>query len=606
MNPSLCLTLLAASAVAAVPTPAELAAEELSYAELLGGAHRFVGSRSVGATTRGRLEEGVALPLDGPHHTALPGCRPRNTNWGTGELVALIQDVARVVGEEAPGPRLAVCNMSAEGGGRFEWSKSHRAGRDVDLAFFVRSTSEGEEPLPSPGLVRMRHDGYSFEQPPRYGFDFARNWVLVKALAMQDVAPVQWIFVREGLKRRLLRHARAIGEPDATVARVALTLKQPSDADRHDDHFHVRLFCTAEDRAGGCRDVEPRWPWFTPDPLPLAARSFALALGVRDEEPSVRAQVLEALLDLGALDASPALAELAIYESEYGARARAASMLIEWNGHVGKRAYIIHGWTAPQPRTHRERACDEALVAALEAFIRAPGGGVVTDDPAFSAPQGTLPGVADHAVGVWRIGEGRARDSVHIVRAYKLLAKLATPSAAAFVARALQSNRVIGTPDRPEGAVLEARLAVGVALHVMNPALVPALIDALDHENAKVRSRVDVALRRVTNHTQTGARYRAGVTPEQLARQIEWWRAWWLEHRHIARDELVRQGFRRRGKRFVTLDDGENIPRLVGLTKRNDELGYNADRLLVRITGRHTPRAATPEEKHRKWSGWYP
>lgn len=597
---------LAAGLLTAAPTPTELAAGELSYAELLNGGHRYEGSRSVGATTRGRLVEGVELPPEGPHHEVLRGCRSRATSWATAELVALVEEVARVVAEEAPGPKLAVCNLSQEGGGRFEWSKSHQAGRDVDLAFFLRSTSEREEPVHSPGLVPMRHDGYSFEQPPRYAFDFPRNWVLVRALAMQDAAPVQWIFVREGLKRRLLRHARAIGEPEAVVARVGLVMKEPSDADRHDDHFHVRLFCTAEDRAGGCLDVEPRWPWFSPDPRPLAAKAFALALGVRDPDPAVRSQVLEALLDLGALDAAPALAELAIYEPEYASRARAASMLIEWNGAVGKRPYVVHGWTAPQPRTHRERACDELVVAAIEAYVRQPGGGVSLDDPGFSVAWGALPEVAGHAVGVWQIGEGRARESVHIVRAYKLLAKLATPSAAGFVGRALRSERVIGAADRPEDAVLEARLAVGVALHVMSAGLVPTLLDALGHPDVKVRTRVDLALRRITNHTQAGAVWRDRASPDQLARQAEWWRDWWGEHAHIARDELLRQGFRRRGQRFVTLDDAENIPRLVRLTKRNDELGYNADRLLVRITGRHTPRAATPGEKHRKWSAWYP
>ena len=50
----------------------------------------------------------------------------------------------------------------------------------------------------------------------------------------------------------------------------------------------------------------------------------------------------------------------------------------------------------------------------------------------------------------------------------------------------------------------------------------------------------------------------------------------------------------------------QNIRRLIGLTKRTDEIGYNADRLLVRITRRVTPRGASAADKHRRWRQWFP
>ena len=37
-------------------------------------------------------------------------------------------------------------------------------------------------------------------------------------------------------------------------------MKQPSDAEVHDDHMHVRLYCAPGDRSLGCVDKGPvRW-----------------------------------------------------------------------------------------------------------------------------------------------------------------------------------------------------------------------------------------------------------------------------------------------------------------------------------------------------------
>jgi hypothetical protein len=61
----------------------------------------------------------------------------------------------------------------------------------------------------------------------------------VRALVVDDAAPVAMIFVDAHLERALLEHARAIGEPEALVERAAAALR-PAGAP-HNDHFHVRL-----------------------------------------------------------------------------------------------------------------------------------------------------------------------------------------------------------------------------------------------------------------------------------------------------------------------------------------------------------------------------
>ncbi len=148
-------------------------------------------------------------------------------------------------------------------------------------------------------------------------------------------------------------------------------------------------------------------------------------------------------------------------------------------------------------------------------------------------------------------------------------------------------------------------MAARVALHVMDLTLVPTLIERLDHETPRVRSTIDLAIRRITNHVVRG-NWGGRTSAKQLARNIQRWRDWWEEHKSWTRDEMLSDGFKRRGYRFVVLEHDDNIPRLVKLTKRTDELGYNADRLLVRITRKVTARGASAANKHKRWSEWYP
>jgi penicillin-insensitive murein endopeptidase len=61
----------------------------------------------------------------------------------------------------------------------------------------------------------------------------------------------------EPLAELLLDHARKIGEPADLLARARLALRQPGDSAPHNDHFHVRIYCSEADRAYGCIDRGP-------------------------------------------------------------------------------------------------------------------------------------------------------------------------------------------------------------------------------------------------------------------------------------------------------------------------------------------------------------
>jgi hypothetical protein len=90
-----------------------------------------------------------------------------------------------------------------------------------------------------------------------YSVDVPRTWQLVKDLVTAPEARVQWVFMYEPIVQLLLAHAVAAGEPEALIARARKALKQPGDSARHDDHMHVRIYCSDRDRMFGCTDIGP-------------------------------------------------------------------------------------------------------------------------------------------------------------------------------------------------------------------------------------------------------------------------------------------------------------------------------------------------------------
>jgi len=222
------------------------------------------GGQSYGSTNDGVLLSGTGLSARGPGFVrAKPG---DDTRFGSDVLVALLERSARAVQRAYPGTApLYVGDLSAPHGGRHGKHGSHRTGRDVDLLFYL-SDPQGRSVRGS-GFFGFDARGAGFVREagaPVSGlafFDVARNWALVRALLLDVEAPVQWIFCADGIKARLLAYARA-HEPDpAVLLRAAYVVHQPSRGNPHRDHFHVRIACTAAERAAGCVELGPVWPW---------------------------------------------------------------------------------------------------------------------------------------------------------------------------------------------------------------------------------------------------------------------------------------------------------------------------------------------------------
>lgn len=223
-------------------------------------------SISYGPSNRGKLMRPARLPTRGEGFWIPPRWAQRGLRYGTDEMVALLVHVGRSLDRVSPGLRMGVADLSPLRGGPSAWHHSHQTGRDVDLLFFatdadgkpVELTSMpvfdelGVATLPSGDADDPRTPGDESVEILR--FDAARTWLLVRALIENQVAPVQYIFIADALKQLLLDHAHASGEPEALLQEAGFLLQQPGDALPHDDHMHVRILCSASDRAHGCHD----------------------------------------------------------------------------------------------------------------------------------------------------------------------------------------------------------------------------------------------------------------------------------------------------------------------------------------------------------------
>ncbi|MEZ4265365.1 MAG: penicillin-insensitive murein endopeptidase [Myxococcota bacterium] len=261
------------------------------------------GSLSVGATGGGRLERAHEIPLKGPGWAFLPIVRPRGTNFGTEEMAGLLRRVAARVAADFPGARLGVGNVSLAEGGRSRWHASHQAGRDVDILMFS-TDSRGRSVNPT-RFFGFGADGKS--RDGRFHFDAKRNLSLVEALVTDPEVGIQWIFVSDELKARLLAAAAERGRPTETIERLSQVLHQPTDALPHDDHFHVRLFCSPEDRRYGCLDFGPFWAWVDRGDAAFEARVADLVRVMAVKDNATRLKAIRTLADIRARSAVPAL-----------------------------------------------------------------------------------------------------------------------------------------------------------------------------------------------------------------------------------------------------------------------------------------------------------
>ncbi len=220
-------------------------------------------STSIRNPNDGSLRGGVPLPLTAPGLRFNPQRDPK-ARFGTVEVVRGLVDAGARVHGQLGGLPVTINDLSLEAGGPLPRHRSHQSGRDVDV-FFYQLGPDGE-PIESVGAffdpsgkgVDFRDLADPSDDVP-LTLDIPRTWLFVRALIEDQQALLQHIYLAEHLRALLLRHARAEGAPPGTIARFEQMTCQPKYP--HDDHFHFRFFCTADDIQEGCRDSPPMYPW---------------------------------------------------------------------------------------------------------------------------------------------------------------------------------------------------------------------------------------------------------------------------------------------------------------------------------------------------------
>ncbi len=397
--------LLAAPAHAAEPAPdADLADEEqldestdappppderpavdspLTFRQIVDPARRSAGSIALGNTSRGGLIDPAMVPDAGEFHYILPAHLGRPTHYGTDELVELLLTTAEQVATAFPASRLAVGNLSVFDGGHISWSRSHNSGRDVDIGFFLRDKEGADLPLES--LVHIRRSG-AVAEIPGATFDTERNWATVKALLTSETAKVQWIFVYAPLERMLLAHATKLGEPQALIDKAATIMHQPGDSAPHDDHFHVRIFCTLDDRLEGCRNTGPRREGVPSFDREVAARALELLRGTASSDADIALQSARFLRRLQPESLAGQLLAM-VPHANASARSELLDLADELGVHRGVAPLIALAASDPDPmvRTRAFRlviaSSEEVATQATQAMLLEPGAPLADQTP---------------------------------------------------------------------------------------------------------------------------------------------------------------------------------------------------------------------------------
>lgn len=202
-------------------------------------AHRYddeLGSNSVGAPNYGRLLNGMPMP-DGPHWVV----RDRHLAFGTAEAVSHLIRGLTYVGETYPGGATPMIgDLSRRRGGRLKRHRSHRTGRDVDVAYYFHDHQRS----------------LSFWHATPRTMDLERQWALFRYWLERDL--VTYIFIDPRLQRALYDHAVSIGEDEELVQRAFGRRNVGRDgilrySPGHRDHFHARFRCAERDTR--CREA---------------------------------------------------------------------------------------------------------------------------------------------------------------------------------------------------------------------------------------------------------------------------------------------------------------------------------------------------------------
>jgi murein endopeptidase len=190
-----------------------------------------LGPISAGSPNAGALLNGVQMPEDERWVLVDP-----ERAWGTRETVDALTRAIGEVNRQFPGsPKLYVGHISDRDGGRLSPHRSHQAGRDVDISYFLDG----------------RHRWY--QRATAANLDRERTWAFLRALVTET--DVELILIDSGVQRLLKEHALKIGEDREwldDVFQVGSRRSRPlvRHARGHANHIHVRFYSPVAQESG--------------------------------------------------------------------------------------------------------------------------------------------------------------------------------------------------------------------------------------------------------------------------------------------------------------------------------------------------------------------
>lgn len=160
--------------------------------------------------------------------------------YGHPALVKMLYRNARDMARTFRGSVMLVGDISDEDGGPLSGHHSHQSGRDADVAFFARDAKGRAVQLDR--FIAFSGDGKA-KDGSGYTFDDRRNWLLVQNWIDDHRAGLSHIFVSRPLRKRLIAYAKEHKRYKKYVDKAMVLMKEPRNADAHDDHFHLRISC---------------------------------------------------------------------------------------------------------------------------------------------------------------------------------------------------------------------------------------------------------------------------------------------------------------------------------------------------------------------------
>lgn len=186
-------------------------------------ATQTIGALSVGHPHAGFLINGVRMPEGAEWSLGIP-----SEAYGTEETIEALIHCIRRVNQQFPNtPRVVIGSLSRQGGGPLPPHKSHRTGRDADVALYYLGGK------------------WRWDQPAgAHNLDRARSWAFLRAVITET--DVEFVLVDRVVQELLEEYALGIGEDPEWVRELfhgTASGERPivKHVPGHTAHWHIRF-----------------------------------------------------------------------------------------------------------------------------------------------------------------------------------------------------------------------------------------------------------------------------------------------------------------------------------------------------------------------------